>query len=107
MPSFDSSLITHHSSLLMCKPTHYTIAYEINPWMRVRHQVAQRKAMRQWTALYHLLTTRLNLSVRLLPPVNGLPDLVFTANAGLVIGRTFLRSNFRYPERQGEEPVFA
>jgi len=91
----------------MCKPTYYTIAYEINPWMRVQRQVARIRAMRQWTALYHLLTTRLNLSVRLLPPVNGLPDLVFTANAGLVVGRTFIRSNFRYPERQGEETVCA
>ncbi len=37
--------------------------------------------------------------------MRGLPDLVFTANAGLVAGRTFIRSNFRHPERQGEEPV--
>jgi N-dimethylarginine dimethylaminohydrolase len=91
----------------MCKPTYYTIAYEINPWMRVQRQVARTRALRQWTALHHLLTKRLKLSVRLLPPVNGLPDLVFTANAGLLVGRTFIRSNFRYPERQGEEAVCA
>lgn len=91
----------------MCRPTYYTIAYEINPWMHVRRPVAHRHAFRQWRALHHLLTTRLKVSVRLLPPVAGLPDLVFTANAGLVMGRTFIRSNFRYPERQGEEPVVA
>ena len=34
-----------------------------------------------------------------------MPDLVFTANAGLVHGRTLIRSNFRYPQRQQEEPV--
>ena len=89
---------------LMCRPTHYTIAYEINPWMRVERQVRNRPAIRQWTALYHLLR-RLGVRVQLLPPVKGLPALIFTANAGLVAGRTLIRSNFRYPERQGDEPV--
>ncbi|MDP3722857.1 MAG: arginine deiminase-related protein [Candidatus Omnitrophota bacterium] len=89
----------------MCRPTHYTIAYEINPWMSRRRQVAPRRAMAQWQALHGLLTERLKVAVALLPPVNGLPDLPFTANAGLVAGRTFIRSNFRHPERQGEEPV--
>ena len=92
-------------ALLMCRPAHYTIAYEINPWMRVTRQVAHRRALRQWQALYRLLTQRLKVPVRLLPPAPGLPDLVFTANAGLVHGRTLIRSNFRHPERQGEEPV--
>ena len=89
----------------MCRPTYYTIAYEINPWMRLTRQVAKSRGVRQWQALYALLTKRLKLSVQLLTPVPGLPDLVFTANAGLVAGRTFIRSNFRHPERQGEEPV--
>lgn len=106
----------------MCRPTYYTIAYEINPWMSLTRQVAQRTALRQWQALYTLLTKRLKVSVRLLEPVEGLPDLIFTANAGLVVGRlpatpslgsslgvaqagTFIRSNFRHPQRQGEEPI--
>ena len=92
-------------AFLMCRPTHYTIAYEINPWMRVERQVANRTAVRQWTALHRLLTQRLHTIVRLLPPAKGFPDLVFTANAGLVVGRTLIRSNFRFPERQGEEPL--
>jgi N-dimethylarginine dimethylaminohydrolase len=33
--------------------------------------------------------------------------MVFTANAGLVKGKKFIVSRFRYPERQGEEPYFA
>jgi N-dimethylarginine dimethylaminohydrolase len=33
--------------------------------------------------------------------------MVFTANAGLVKGRNFMVSRFRYPERQYEEPYFA
>ena len=93
------------SSLLMCRPTHYTIAYEINPWMHLTHPVTHRRALRQWQALYALLTKRLGARVRLVRPIHGLPDLVFTANAGLVKGRLFIRSNFRYPQRQGEERV--
>jgi len=62
-------------------------------------------ALRQWERLYGLLTHQLGVRVVLLPPQPGVPDLVFTANAGLVVGRTFIRSRFRYPQRQREEPM--
>src|SRR5436309_7222264 len=39
-------------------------------------------------------------------PVPGLPDLVFTANAGVVVGRKAVPSRFRHPERRREEPYF-
>jgi N-Dimethylarginine dimethylaminohydrolase len=39
-------------------------------------------------------------------PVPGLPDLVFTANAGVVVGNKAVPSRFRYPERQREEAYF-
>ena len=45
--------------------------------------------------------------MRLVLPQPGSPDMVFTANAGLVKGRSFIVSRFRYPERQYEEPYFA
>ena len=89
----------------MCRPTHYRIAYEINPWMRLERPAAHRQAVAQWRQLYDTLTRRLGARVQLLRPAAALPDLVFTANAGLVVGRTFIRSHFRHPERQGEEPV--
>ena len=93
-------------AFLMCRPRHYTIAYEINPWMRITRQVAQPVAARQWHALYGLLTRKLRVPIRLVRPVKGLPDLVFTANAGLCEGETFIRTNFRHPERRGEEAIF-
>ena len=89
----------------MCRPTYYRIAYEINPWMSLRRPAAHRTAIAQWQRLHDTLTRRLGARVRLLRPARGLPDLVFTANAGLVVGRTFIRSNFRFPQRQGEEPL--
>lgn len=103
--SIPHSAIRNPHSFLMCPPTYYTIAYEINPWMRLWRQANQPRAARQWQTLYDLLTRRLHVRVQLLPPVRGLPDLVFTANAGLVVGRMLIRSNFRHPQRQGEEPV--
>ena len=39
-------------------------------------------------------------------PVPGLPDLVFTANAGLVFRDLFLPSRFRFGVRQGESEHF-
>jgi N-dimethylarginine dimethylaminohydrolase len=62
-------------------------------------------AKQQWRALYDVLTDL--ATVRLVLPQPGSPDMVFTANAGLVKGRSFIVSRFRYPERQGEEPYFA
>jgi len=89
----------------MCQPTHYAIAYEINPWMSLKRQAHPATARAQWAALHRLLTRTLGARIRLLPAKPGVPDLVFTANAGLVHGRTLIRSNFRYPQRQQEEPI--
>jgi ornithine--oxo-acid transaminase len=44
--------------------------------------------------------------VRLVEPQPGSPDMVFTANAGLVRDGIVALSSFYHPERQGEEPHF-
>lgn len=90
----------------MCRPDYFDVVYEINPWMIVRRKVERDKALRQWTDLYGFLTEELKLRVELLDPVEGLPDLVFTANGGIVRKRVFVRSNFRHKERKGEERYF-
>ena len=93
-------------TFLMCPPDYYGIEYEINPWMDRRRPADPVSAEKQWRALYGRLTTKLGATVELLSPVRGLPDLIFTANAGLVAGTKFIRSNFRFPQRQREIPVF-
>lgn len=93
-------------TLLMCPPTHFRIAYEINPWMDLRRDVDRPLAQRQWEALYEALTLQAGARVRLVEPAPDQPDMVFTANAGLVVGRRFLPSNFRHAERAGEEARF-
>lgn len=92
--------------MLMCPPDHYRIAYEINPWMDRRRQVDHALAREQWQALYDLLNGPLGVKVELIEPVADLPDMVFTANAGLIRGELFIRSNFRFPVRQGEAGHF-
>ena len=96
----------NHPAFLMCPPDYYDVVYEINPWMSVERKADQKLAAKQWGAYYELLTKNLKAKVELLDPVAGLPDLVFTANGGLVKDRIFVRSNFRYKERRGEERYF-
>ena len=90
---------------LMCRPTFYGVEYEINPWMSVRRQPDRRLAMRQWEALRRAVREHLGADVRLCRARPGLPDMCFTANAGIVHGRTFIAGRFRHKERAGETPV--
>ncbi len=91
--------------LLMCPPDHYGIEYEINPWMNRAIGSDPADSRRQWQALSDTLVG-LGVVVERMEPVAGLPDLVFTANAGLVFGDRFLSSRFRFGVRQGETPHF-
>ncbi|QDU59120.1 dimethylarginine dimethylaminohydrolase family protein [Aeoliella mucimassa] len=91
--------------ILMCPPDFFGIEYEINPWMNVEVAADHALATEQWNAL-HALLAGTGAEIELLPPVAGLPDLVFTANAGLVYQQRALVSRFRHPQRQGESPVF-
>jgi N-dimethylarginine dimethylaminohydrolase len=90
----------------MCRPTYYGIQYEINPWMDVRRQADRGLAIRQWTALLATLEEFLGAKVYTCAARPGLPDMTFTANAGLVYKGSFIPSRFRYRERTGEEPHF-
>jgi N-dimethylarginine dimethylaminohydrolase len=92
--------------LLLCSPDCYGIEYEINPWMSRARGAEAPVAQKQWKAL-HATLSKLDCKVELISPQPKLPDMVFTANAGLVVGRQFIPSNFRHKERAGEAPHFA
>jgi N-dimethylarginine dimethylaminohydrolase len=95
------------ATLLMCRPTYYGIEYEINPWMSRLRGADPVVARAQWEQLHHTLTDVCGAIVELIDPRPGLPDLVFTANAGFVTPCLVILSRFRFPARSGEEPVFA
>ncbi len=87
----------------MCPPEHYGVLYEINPWMHQEVRVDPDRARQQWDALADCLR-RAGAEVEVLEPREGLPDLVFTANAGIVNGPQFVPSRFRHPQRRDEVP---
>ncbi|MDB9495360.1 TIGR00300 family protein [Spirulina major CS-329] len=91
--------------ILMCAPDHYDVDYVINPWMEGNiHKSSRDRAAEQWHKLYNVIKG--HTVVDLVEPAKGWPDMVFTANAGLVLGKTVVLSRFLHPERQGEEPYF-
>jgi ornithine--oxo-acid transaminase len=89
----------------MCPPDHFDVAYSINPWMDTRVAVDRRRAGRQWSALVETLEDA-GAQVEVVEPRRGLPDMVFTANAGVVVGDSFVPALMRHRERQGERPHF-
>lgn len=103
MPALSST--SNQPRVLMCPPDHFGIEYEINPWMNIKKGSDPDRAADQWRALYETLG-ELGAEIDLIEPVAGLPDLVFTANAGLVYRDLFIPSRFRYRVRGGETPVF-
>ncbi len=97
--------MTSRIRFLMCPPDHYDVDYVINPWMEGNiHKSSRDRAVEQWQGLHHIL--KQHAIVDLVPPEKGWPDLVFTANAGLVLGKNVVLSRFLHKERQGEEPYF-
>jgi N-dimethylarginine dimethylaminohydrolase len=97
--------------LLMCAPRHFAVTYSINPWMDPQSWANRGgnlhgEAQRQWTGLRDALTAAGAL-VETIGATPDLPDLVFTANAAVVLDRKVVLSRFRYPERQKEEAIFA
>jgi N-dimethylarginine dimethylaminohydrolase len=92
-------------SYLMCAPEHFSVEYAINPWMDPRRAVDAGLADAQWRRLRDVLRG-LGHGVELAPPQPGLPDMVFTANAAIVIDERVLVATFRHPERAGESLLF-
>lgn len=92
----------------MCRPTHFGVRYVINPWMRGHVGLADNaRALAQWQQLHDLLCTL--AEVQVIDPADAgrdLPDMVFSANAGLVLGDTFVPSVFHVSERESEVPLF-
>lgn len=93
--------------LMMSAPDFFEVSYRINPWMdpaqwSVSAERLANDARRGWAAL-KATYERLGATVAVQAPQQGLPDMVFTANAGVVLDRKAVVARFLCPERQGEE----
>jgi N-dimethylarginine dimethylaminohydrolase len=95
---------------LMTDADEYDVAYQINPWMRPQvwsaDPAAHRRAALEGSKALRVALEAAGGVVRTIDGVAGLPDLVFPANAGIVLDGKALVARFRHPERRGEEPHF-
>lgn len=92
-------------TVLMCRPNFFTVVYRINPWMDPRLPTDTALAVSQWEVLYRTYLD-LGFDVHLIAPVDGLPDMVYSANGGFVIDNIAYGASFTYPERQPEGPAY-
>jgi N-dimethylarginine dimethylaminohydrolase len=90
---------------LMCPPTYFAVNYRINPWMHPDEPVDVSRAVAQWRRLHDTLID-LGHRVQLIEPHPQLPDMVFAANGGILIGDRALVPRFRYAERGPEADCF-
>lgn len=94
--------------IMMCPPDHFTVQYRINPWMQPeewskRGPELLAQAQQGWHRLVGTLKD-LGAEIVIQPAQAGVPDLVFTANAAVVLDGTAVLARFRHPERIKEEP---
>ncbi|AXH37071.1 N-dimethylarginine dimethylaminohydrolase [Humibacter sp. BT305] len=90
---------------LMCRPDHFTVAYRINPWMDPAVPTDTSLAVRQWQTLYDTYVS-LGHEVELIDQIEGLPDMVYTANGGFVIDGVAYGARFTHEQRAAEGPAF-
>jgi N-dimethylarginine dimethylaminohydrolase len=97
-------------TFLMTDVRHFGVRYQINPWMRPdawqADSAALKMAATKSAAELRAALERMGAQVETVRAMADLPDLVFPANAAIVLDRKVLVARFRHPERQGEEAVF-
>jgi N-dimethylarginine dimethylaminohydrolase len=92
-------------TILMCRPDFFTVVYRINPWMDPALPTDTSLAVQQWETLYATYVD-LGFDVRLVDPIDGLPDMVYAANGGFVLDGIAYGASFTYPQRQPEGPAY-
>jgi len=97
--------VATHRTVLMCRPSHFTVSYRINPWMHPDVPTDTSLAVRQWETLYAKYL-ELGFDVQLIEGLPGLPDMVYAANGGYVLDGMAYGAKFQYPERQPEGPAY-
>ena len=93
------------NNILMCPPDYFSVDYVINPWMAGQEGPPSKElAHQQWEHLRDEIAKSADITI--IPPQPDLPDMVFTANAGVVAGDRAIASHFMPHERRPEEAHF-
>jgi N-dimethylarginine dimethylaminohydrolase len=95
------SRVPRRRRFLVCEPRHFAVQYAINPWMHPDRPVDTGRARAQWQALVDAYRAH-GHTVETVDPVPGLPDMVFAANAAVVVGGRVFGSLFKAPQRRPE-----
>jgi N-dimethylarginine dimethylaminohydrolase len=102
--------MTPRPIIMLVDPTHFDVSYVINPWMRPgawaedpAGHLAQAQA--SFEALKATLTAA-GAAVETIPGIAGQPDMVFPANAAVVLDGRAIVARFACAERQGEEQPY-
>jgi N-dimethylarginine dimethylaminohydrolase len=90
---------------VMCRPDHFDVSYSINPWMDPQAPVDRALALAQWDTL-RATFEQYGHRVDVVPGEPGLPDMVFAANSGLIVGERAMSARFNHPERAAEGPAY-
>ncbi len=97
-------------TFLMTDGSHFEVSYKINPWMTPdawrKDEAKNRKEAREASVSLAAALRDAGARVIMIDGEPGLPDMVFPANAAVVLNRRAIVSRFRFPERQGEERHF-
>lgn len=96
----DSTPAKRVKRVLLCRPSHFTVDYVINPHMQP-YTVDSAKALMQWQTLVKLLES-LDIKVEVIDQQPDVPDMVFATDQGIVRDGAILLANFRFKQRQKE-----
>ena len=96
--------------IMLVDPTHFDVSYVINPWMKPGDWAADPAGHAAHArACFDGLTGALRqagASIEIVPGVTGQPDMVFPANAAVVLDGRAIVARFACAERQGEEKPY-
>ncbi|WP_245672416.1 dimethylargininase [Nocardia anaemiae] len=90
---------------VMCRPDHFDVCYSINPWMNPQEPVDRALALSQWETL-RATFEHYGHRIDVVPGEPGLPDMVFAANSGLIVGDRAMSARFTHAERADEGPAY-
>ncbi|MFI9503176.1 dimethylargininase [Nocardia sp. NPDC052566] len=90
---------------VMCRPDYFDVFYSINPWMDPEAPVDRDRAIDQWETLRTAFESH-GHHVDVVPGEPGLPDMVFAANSGVIVGDRAISARFTHAERADEGPAY-
>ena len=94
------------TKLIMCPPIFFDVIHlGSNPYMTGHPPVNKKKANYQWMNLVSILK-KYGCKINLIKPRKNLPDMVFSANSGFILDKTFFPSNFKYIYRRKERQYY-